>query len=349
MTIAPVLDVQMRIAAISQGLASRMPLSGAPVGGVLGGSTLGGAAAAGGFAGDLQRAREQYAGGAVTGLPSSAGRSGGGASGADVVSAAKDYLGVPYLWGGKDPAKGLDCSGLTKLAYARLGIDLPHGSAHQVRAGSAVSGLADARPGDLLFFGQPTNHVGIYAGDSKMVHAPRTGKAVEVSSVYETPTDIRRVLPDLASGSVRAGMPAAPPRALAAFAGAIAPGTPYAAEFARAEATTGVPARVLAAVAKVESGFRADAVSPAGARGLMQFMPATARGMNVDPMNPASAIDGAARLLKRHLAEFGSLELSLAAYNAGQGSVRKHGGIPPYAETRQYVQKVLHILDRSTS
>ncbi len=346
MTIVPVLEVQARIAVITQGLPGRMSASGAGVGGVLGASALaGGTATSGSFAADLQRARARQAAAAST-APSAATAAGPASTvtGAQAVATAKEYLGVPYVWGGKDPANGLDCSGLTKLVYSRLGVDLPHGSGQQARSGSAVPSLAAARPGDLLFFGQPTNHVGIYAGDGKMVHAPRTGKAVEVSSVYETPTDIRRVLP-AASPAVGHGVtPPAAPRALAAFGGALASGTPYAAEFRKAEAATGVPARVLAAVAKTESGFRPGAVSSAGARGLMQFMPATARELGVDPMNPASAIDGAARLLKRHFNEFGSLELALAAYNAGQGSVRKYAGIPPYAETRQYVQKVLTIL-----
>lgn len=351
MTITPVLDVQARIAAISQGLAARMPVSGARVGGVLGASTLSAAPTTENrFAADLQTAAQQHAAAALDRPSASAGAASGTVrSSTDAVAVAKEYLGVPYVWGGKDPAKGLDCSGLTKLVYSRLGIELPAGSWHQARAGSPVAGLEAARPGDLLFFGQPTNHVGIYAGDGKMVHAPRTGKVVEVSSVYETPSGIRRVVPEAPPAAGNALTPAAAPRALAAFGGALAPGTPYAAEFRKAEATTGVPARVLAAVANVESGFRSDAVSHAGARGLMQFMPGTASGLGVNPMNPASAIDGAARLLKRHVGEFGSLELALAAYNAGQGSVRKYGGIPPYAETRQYVEKVLTILDRSTS
>ncbi len=109
-----------------------------------------------------------------------------------------------------------------------------------------------------------------------------------------------------------------------------------------------MPARVLAALAKVESGYRADAVSPAGARGLMQFMPGTARDMGVDPLDPKSADDGAARLLKSHVREFGSLELALAAYNAGPGAVRKHGGVPPYAETRGHGAKIMAILSGSS-
>jgi soluble lytic murein transglycosylase-like protein len=73
----------------------------------------------------------------------------------------------------------------------------------------------------------------------------------------------------------------------------------------------------------------------------MQFMPATAASMGVDPWDPASAVDGAARYLRASLDQFGSTELAVASYNAGRGAVARHGGIPPYPETRNYVRKVL--------
>ncbi|GAA0907599.1 hypothetical protein GCM10009557_82440 [Virgisporangium ochraceum] len=117
-------------------------------------------------------------------------------------------------------------------------------------------------------------------------------------------------------------------------------GIPYADLFNAAGAKYGISPRLLAAVAKVESNYDQRAVSPAGAQGLMQIMPSTARGAGVDAFDPAQAVDGAARILKANLKEFGSLELALAAYNAGGGAVRKHGGIPPYAETQAYVPKV---------
>jgi soluble lytic murein transglycosylase-like protein len=69
-------------------------------------------------------------------------------------------------------------------------------------------------------------------------------------------------------------------------------------------------------------------------------MPATAQGLGVDPMNPTQAVDGAARMLRGLLGEFGSVDLALAAYNAGPGAVHRYGGIPPYAETRRYVPAV---------
>ena len=76
----------------------------------------------------------------------------------------------------------------------------------------------------------------------------------------------------------------------------------------------------------------------------MQFMPATAAGMGIDPTDPAQAIDGAAKYLRTQLDRFGSVDLALAAYNAGPGAVQRAGGIPPYAETRNYVTKILGLL-----
>ena len=104
----------------------------------------------------------------------------------------------------------------------------------------------------------------------------------------------------------------------------------------------GVAPALLAAVLKAESDFRPDVVSSAGAQGIAQFMPTTARGMGVrDPFDPAQAIPGAARLLAAGIREFGSVPLALASYNAGGGAVRRYGGIPPYAETQAYVARVL--------
>jgi soluble lytic murein transglycosylase-like protein len=117
-------------------------------------------------------------------------------------------------------------------------------------------------------------------------------------------------------------------------------GVPFADLFNAAGANYGVSPKLLAAVARVESEFNHHAVSAAGAQGLMQIMPSTARGLGINAFDPAQAIDGAARILKANLKEFGSIDLALAAYNAGGGAVKKHRGIPPNAETRAYVPKV---------
>jgi hypothetical protein len=257
------------------------------------------------------------------------------AAGTAVVDAAREYLGVPYVFGGTDPATGLDCSGLVQRVYRDLGIALPRLAHEQARAGTAVAGLAQAKPGDLLAFNTPVDHIAIYVGGGKMIAAPQPGENVKIQDVYGTPSAIRRIIPDQ---SVVSGAPAVRPAGLAGGSGVA--GVPYADLFNRAGARHGVPAALLAAVAKVESGYDAAAVSPAGALGLMQIMPATAGGLGINPRDPAQAVDGAARILKANLREFGSLPLALAAYNAGGGAVRRYGGIPPFAETQAYVPKV---------
>lgn len=257
-----------------------------------------------------------------------------GASGSDVVAAAKKYLGVPYVFGGTNPATGLDCSGLVQRAYKDLGIKLPRLSWEQAKSGTAVKGMGNARPGDILGF-SGNSHVAIYIGNGKMIAAPQPGENVKIQKVYATPSAIRRVIPD--APVARSG-PVLRPAGLGGGSGLS--GVPYADLFTRAGAKYGVSPTLLAAVAKVESGYNPRAVSPAGARGLMQIMPATARELGVNPLDPAQAVDGAARLLAKHLRTFDSLPLALAAYNAGAGAVHKYGGIPPFEETRAYVPKV---------
>jgi cell wall-associated NlpC family hydrolase len=116
-----------------------------------------------------------------------------------VIAKAREYLGVPYLWGGTDPARGLDCSGFTQLVYRSQGVELPRVSSQQATAGKPVASLDEARAGDLLFFDYSPDrpgidHVGIYVGDGKMVAAPQPGDVVKLQTAGE-PTVIRRVLP----------------------------------------------------------------------------------------------------------------------------------------------------------
>jgi cell wall-associated NlpC family hydrolase len=273
--------------------------------------------------------------------------SGSGASGSDVVTDARRYLGVPYLWGGTDPSKGLDCSGLVQQVYGDLGIDLPRVSRDQASVGTAVSSLADAQPGDLLFFGSPIHHVAIYEGNGMMIEAPHTGqsvKEIKVADFGEPVSAIRRVLGTSFDTSARAST-----SGTTDGGPAVAATVPYADVINAAAARTGVPAKLIAAVAQQESGFDAKAVSRAGAEGVMQLMPATAKGLGVsDPLDATQSINGGADYLASLLKRFGGdTTLAVAAYNAGPGAVLKYGGVPPYAETQRYVRNVLALTEAS--
>lgn len=280
------------------------------------------------------------------------GTTGGSGTGQALLTQAKKYLGTPYVWGGAQPG-GFDCSGLIQYSAKQLGITLPRTAAQQAKVGTEVPSLDQARPGDLVVL-ENGSHIGIYVGNGQMLHAPKTGDVVKISKVWETPMTIRR-LGTTAATTAAAGTLAAA-ALLTGVAGtstassadyvrpaslsATSKSAPYDAAFSTAERKYGLPSGLLSAVAKQESGYDATAKSPAGARGLMQFMPATAAGMGIDPMDPVQAIDGAGRLLASHLKTFGSIDLALAAYNAGPGNVRKYGGIPPFAETQNYVKKI---------
>jgi peptidoglycan DL-endopeptidase CwlO len=301
-------------------------------------------------------------------------------SGTDVVADSIQYLGVPYKWGGTNPATGLDCSGLVQKVFADKGVALPRTAAEQATVGTEVQGgLANAQPGDLVFFGSPVHHVGIYAGNNMMVEAPHTGTKVQVHSIDAAPTHVRRIAlpapvaaaatttltPNVTTvstvgtvgtvgsvGSVGSigsmAMSGSATTTLAALSAADPTtamdnlGVPAALRpvLTAAAQSQGLPVSLLAAVAKVESGYDTSSVSSAGAQGLMQLMPDTAAGLGANPWDPASAANGAAKLIRGYINQYGSVPLALAAYNAGPGAVAKYGGIPPYAETQAYVQRV---------
>jgi soluble lytic murein transglycosylase-like protein len=118
----------------------------------------------------------------------------------------------------------------------------------------------------------------------------------------------------------------------------------YAGIIERVSAQQGVDARLVKAVIQVESGYQPEARSPKGAMGLMQLMPQTAREYAVrNPFDPGANIEAGIKHLRSLLDRF-ELPLALAAYNAGQAAVQRFGGIPPYAETRAYVSRVLSLL-----
>jgi cell wall-associated NlpC family hydrolase len=108
----------------------------------------------------------------------------------DIATAAMKYLGIPYHFAGEGPGKCptgehricFDCSGLTKYVYMLFGIELPHNAAMQYDRGIKVP-LSQAKPGDLVFFGSPAHHVGMYLGNDMFIHAPHTGDVVKVSKL----------------------------------------------------------------------------------------------------------------------------------------------------------------------
>lgn len=97
-----------------------------------------------------------------------------------VVETAKSLLGAPYVWGGEGP--GYDCSGLSLVAWRSAGVKLTHQSQAQFTSTTRIN-LADIAPGDLVFYGEPIHHLGIYIGDGKMIEAPRAGINVRITSI----------------------------------------------------------------------------------------------------------------------------------------------------------------------
>lgn len=100
------------------------------------------------------------------------------------VETAATYMGIPYVWAGDRPSTGFDCSGFTQYVYAQHGIALPHYSGYQAQMGIPVD-LKDIQPGDLVAFGFPVHHVGLYIGDGLFIHSPRTGDVVKISPLSE--------------------------------------------------------------------------------------------------------------------------------------------------------------------
>ncbi|TLM98780.1 MAG: hypothetical protein FDZ75_01585 [Actinobacteria bacterium] len=99
----------------------------------------------------------------------------------EVVDVAKRYLGAPYVWGAAGP-NSFDCSGLMMFVYRQVGVSLPHSSRAQIGSGERVS-RGDLQPGDLVFFGSPIHHVGMYVGGGMYIHAPHSGDVVKISAL----------------------------------------------------------------------------------------------------------------------------------------------------------------------
>lgn len=117
-----------------------------------------------------------------------AGSGSSGDMGAIAARTAERFVGIPYRWGGNNVVDGMDCSGFVRAVYNLCGVNIPRTSAEQFRTGATVS-RADLADGDLVFFGAAAdkiNHVGIYVGQGRFVHAPKRGDDIKISSLDET-------------------------------------------------------------------------------------------------------------------------------------------------------------------
>lgn len=243
---------------------------------------------------------------------------GGSGLAKQVVIEAEKYLGTPYVWGGESPQSGFDCSGLVQYVYSRVGVELNRTSQEQFKQGIPVQ-KSQLQTGDLVFFkssgtSSAPGHVGIYAGEGKYIQAPKTGDVIKVSdlSARSDYVGARRVLPNTSSSTVDS---------------LIAQNVTYADIIKKASETFGVAESLIAAVIKTESGWDSNAISSAGAKGLMQLMDATASELGVtDSFNPYQNIMGGTKYLAELINKYGK-ERGIALYNTGEYG----GGSTSYA------------------
>ncbi len=251
-----------------------------------------------------------------------------------VIAYAQTMLGTPYQWGGTTPGKGLDCAGFTQAVWKKFGLNLPRISFQQTGVGTRTD-IKSLQPGDLVAFGSDAHHVAIYMGNGTIIEAPRTGYNVRIRALGANEGAWGIHLNYGGSTASAASAANAAPTGNRPAAGS------YSAQFNAAGRKYGVDPALLSAIAKAESGYNPNARSGAGALGLMQFMPGTAKRFGINPLDATQAIDGGARYIAQLLKMFhGNVSYAIAAYNAGEGAVQKYGGIPPYAETQAYVRRV---------
>lgn len=181
-------------------------LSASPSPAVAGSSSGASSTAAAGLAagGDFASTLAALTGTPGAGTLSAAGTAPGGpASPGKVLDAVQKYIGLPYVWGGNDPAVGLDCSSFVQNVYKDLGYTLPRVTWDQMNAGTRVASMASAQAGDLLI-SHDGGHVAIYLGNGKAVDAPQPGQTIQIRDAWETDanlTTIRRILPTEAAAS----------------------------------------------------------------------------------------------------------------------------------------------------
>ncbi len=229
-------------------------------------------------------------------------------------------------------------SGTVKVT-AEIGLNVR--STPGVKSDNKIGAVPD---GTVLQTTGQTKKVGQYQWDQVNLGHGKTGWVADnwLQKTTAAPTgDVWRYL----TGSP--SLSPAPKVTLASFPsptgkGALPSSVPYAQSINQAAAKYGIDPALVAAVIKQESGFNPNAVSPAGAIGLGQLMPGTASGLGVNPWDPQQNIDGTAHYLADQLHAFGgNVTLAIAAYIAGPGAVQEYHGVPPYAQTQNYVQVVL--------
>jgi soluble lytic murein transglycosylase-like protein len=201
-------------------------------------------------------------------------------------------------------------------------------------AGTFVVGCAQSASAELVVLssGRTMSVKGYRVEGESIVLTFRSGGEVTVNRSL-----VEKVLPD--------EVPYPEPQAAARprDAAELLRSTPYGEIIAAVSQTHGVDPMLVRALIQVESNYRARARSPRGAMGLMQLMPSTAREYKVgNPFDPKANIEAGIKHLKTLIDRFG-VELALAAYNAGEGAVKRFKGVPPYRETRNYVSKILSL------
>ncbi|MFI5101285.1 MAG: C40 family peptidase [Actinomycetes bacterium] len=194
--------VQARVAQIEAQFSTATTPTGTATGTATNGS--------GGTGSDFASALSQYTSMDATGLLGSVSGARTG-TGTAAVALAEKYLGVPYVYGGSDPSKGLDCSGLVQLVYRQLGVNLPRTTYEMVKLGTPVDPSA-MQPGDLVFsVGDKAHvangHVGIYAGNGMYVVAPHTGDVVKIAPIPKDITAVRRLVSAPSPASSPIGVP----------------------------------------------------------------------------------------------------------------------------------------------
>jgi soluble lytic murein transglycosylase-like protein len=215
----------------------------------------------------------------------------------------------------------------------RIGVPLTH---RQLVAATVLGLLSAAAPAraELVFFasGRSLSVKGHKTDGNSITMALRAGGEVTCDRSLVT-----RIEPD--------EVPYPEPEAVKEDAPALpsVPSVPYAEIIEQVAAANGVDAKLVKALIQVESAFQPNAKSPKGAMGLMQLMPRTARQYALaDPFDARANIEAGIRHLKSLLDRF-PVKLALAAYNAGESAVQRFGGVPPYAETRAYVTRILSL------